>query len=108
MRALLKTRAGERTRVIQSIVDKAFASLAISCPDLAVIVLATMGNFSADDGTHSFLRTKQIDLRGETTFIGMPIEHHMIKHYEPCSEILEPERFGFCRRISEDMPHVNP
>jgi hypothetical protein len=108
MRALLKTRAGERTRVIKSIVDKAFASLAISCPDLAVIVLATMGNFSADDGTHSFLRTKQIDLRGETTFIGMPIGHHMIKHYEPCSEILEPEKFGFCRRRSEDMPHMNP
>jgi hypothetical protein len=43
----------------------------------------------------SFMRSKQIDLFGHTTVVGMPVEPHMVKHYEPCSDILEPDRFVF-------------
>jgi len=89
----------ERARAIYSIVDKVFTSLAIDCPHLAVIVLVTMGKFHQDDGVDTFMRAKQIDSSGESTFTGMPVEHHMVKHYEPCSEILEPEKFGSARPV---------
>lgn len=95
LQAQLKVRAGKRIRLIKSIVDNAFASLAIGCPNLVVIVLETMGIFGEDDGVHSFTRIKHIGMHGESTFIGTPIENHMVKHYEPCSEILEAEMIAF-------------
>lgn len=95
----MNTRAQKRTHSIQSNVDKVFASLASGCPNLSVIVFATHGPCREDSGVHSFRRSKRIHHRDETTFLGAPIEQDMIKHYEPCSDILGPEDVGFCRRL---------
>jgi hypothetical protein len=90
-------RAHKRERVIKKPVDRIFSSLAASCPDLTVVVLKVNGilEMSEDTGTHPFLRSKQIDLYGQTRVVGMAEELHMVKHHEPCSEILEPNSFGF-------------
>jgi hypothetical protein len=91
-------RTYRRETVIKRTVDKTFSALAVSCPDLTVVVLKVDGRTvdkPEDDGTHPFLRSKQTDLHGQTTYVGVPVEQHMIKHYEPCSEILEPDNFGF-------------
>jgi hypothetical protein len=91
-------RAYKREGVVKKTVDKIFSSLAASCPNLTVVVLKVDGRTVQryeDDGTHPFLRSKQIDLHGQTSVAGMAVEQHMVKHYEPCSEILERDNFGF-------------
>jgi hypothetical protein len=90
--------AYKRERVIERTVDKIFSSLAASCPDLTVVILKVDGRTVErydDDGTHPFLRSKQIDLHGQTRVVGMAEELHMVKHCEPCAEILESDNFGF-------------
>jgi hypothetical protein len=91
-------RAYKRERVIKRTVDKIFSSLAVSCPSLTVVILKVDGRTVErweDDGTQSFLRSKQIDLYGQTRVVDMFVEPHMVKHHEPCAEILEPKNFGF-------------
>jgi hypothetical protein len=91
-------RAHKGERVVKRTVDKIYSSLAANCPHLTVVVLKVDGRtveMWEDDGTHPFLRSKQIDLHGQTNVVGMAVEWHMVKHYEPCSEILQRENFGF-------------
>lgn len=38
-----------------------------------------------DNATYAFIRSKQIDLHG----IASTVATHMVKHYEPCSDILD-------------------
>jgi hypothetical protein len=73
-----------------------FSTLAMSCPTLTAVVVKTCWCIPKDDyKVYAFLKSKQIDLYGHTTVVGMPVEPHMVKHYEPCSDILEPDRFVF-------------
>lgn len=41
------------------------------------------------DATYAFIRAQQIDLYGNLSTVGMAVETHMVKHYEPCSDILD-------------------
>lgn len=76
--------------------DMTFSTLAMSCPTLTAVVVKTCWCMPKDDyKVYAFLKSKQIDLYGHTTVVGMPVEPHMVKHYEPCSDILEPDRFVF-------------
>lgn len=93
-RSQLDARATERQRVIQDIVDNIFWKLEFSCPDLAVVVLGVEGPEEEDEGIHRFLRSWPIEVDGELTPVGVPVERHMVKYHEPCSEIMEREAFG--------------
>ena len=91
-------RAYMREGVLKKTVDRIFSSLAAGCPNLTVVVLKVDGRTVyryEDDGTYPFLRSKQIDLHCQTNVVGMAVERHMVKHCEPCSEILELQNFGF-------------
>lgn len=39
--------------------------------------------------TYAFIRSEQIDLYGNMSVAGMAVETRMVKHYEPCSDILD-------------------
>jgi len=88
--------AQRREHLIRETADKVLSTLASDCPRLNVVVIETAWQYRRDNhAVHAFLRSKQTDLYGHTTIVGMPVEPHMVKHYEPCSDILEPDRFVF-------------
>lgn len=82
-------------RLVKTTADKILSALAISCPKFTTVVIETRGEFGALSSRSAFLRSKQIDLHGHETVLGMAVEPHMVKHYEPCSDILEPVKFVF-------------
>lgn len=85
-----------RELLVKSTADKIFSTLASACPKLKVVVIETAWQYGRDDSAvRAFLKTRQIDLYGHTTIVGVPVEPHMVKHYEPCSDILESDRFVF-------------
>jgi hypothetical protein len=92
-RMRVKTKRDDVQRLIHSTADMLFTTLATSCPRFTVVVLDDYGPKSP--GTLSFLKSKQIGLSDQTTVVGTPVELSMIKHYEPCSDILEPDDFIF-------------
>lgn len=81
-------------RLIKSAADKILSTLATCCPSLNVVVIETAGDYKLEAfAVHAFLRSNQIDLHGQTTVVGMTVEPHMVKHYEPCSNILDSDSF---------------
>jgi hypothetical protein len=88
-----------KQRLAKSTADRLLSELANNCPELAVVVIEIEDNrrFSSDDGTvpdydgttYAFIRSKQTDLYGNTSIVGMAVETHMVKHYEPCSDVLD-------------------
>jgi hypothetical protein len=88
--------AQRREHLIKRTADKILSTLASSCPRLKVVVIEATWEYGlADYAVRAFLKSKQIDLFGHSTVVGMPVEPHMIKHYEPCSDVLEPDKFVF-------------
>ena len=89
--------ATERDTAIKTLVkrlaDKTFAELLEHCPKLVALVIEARepgdDGFSADRRKTGFLRAKQIDLCGRITAHATYTQVHMIKHVEPCSEVLE-------------------
>lgn len=82
--------------LVKRTADKILSTLASDCPRLNVVVIEIAWQYGrSDHSVHAFLKSKQIDLFGHTSVVGMPVEPHMVKHYEPCSDILEPDRFVF-------------
>jgi len=88
--------AQRREHLVKRTADKILSTLASDCPSLKVVVIETTWQFGRDDySVRAFLKSRQIDLFGHTTVMGMPVEPHMVKHYEPCSDILEDDKFVF-------------
>ena len=97
-----------RQRLAKSTADKILSELAGTCPELMVVVIeveddralaSESGSDSGsdnkimpeyEDATYAFIRSKQTDPYGNTSTVGMAVETHMVKHYEPCSDILDP------------------
>ena len=85
-----------REHLIKKSADTILSTLASACPRLNVVVIETKWMYGKDNyAVRAFLKSKQTDLYGRTTIVGMPVELCMVKHYEPCSDILEPDRFVF-------------
>lgn len=70
--------------------DRVFSTLAVCCPKLTAVVVMTEGDYSS---ASAFMKSKQTDLHGLTTIVDMVVEPHMVKHFEPCSDVLEPVKF---------------
>jgi hypothetical protein len=89
----VKTKRDDVQRLLHSTADTLFTTLATSCPRFKVVVLADYRPKSP--GALAFLKSKQISQSDQTTIVGTLVELSMIKHYEPCSDILEPHDFIF-------------
>lgn len=88
--------AQRREHLVKRTADKILSTLAPRCPKLKVVVVETTWEYGqAGYAVRAFLKSKQIDLYGRATVVGMPVELCMVKHYEPCSDILEDDRFVF-------------
>jgi len=78
--------------MMQQLADGIFNELYESCPKFVALVIdqRTLDEHctTVDVPRSGFLRARQTDICGRTKAVGVPIEPHMIKHYEPCSEIL--------------------
>ena len=95
-----------RQRLAKRTADKILSELANSCPELMAVVIEIEDNEPDDDDdndgggdgrtmpqnedvTYAFIRSKQTDLYGNTSTVGMAVETCMVKHYEPYSDILD-------------------
>ncbi|KAK3636931.1 hypothetical protein LTR56_012591 [Elasticomyces elasticus] len=78
---------------VQMMADRVFKELSVSCPELIGLVIDARDKYN--DPTRKpfkrfgYLRGTQTDACGRAEAVGVPIEPHMIKHHEPCAEILE-------------------
>nr|OQO19521.1 hypothetical protein B0A51_12177 [Rachicladosporium sp. CCFEE 5018] len=80
-----------------TLANKIFHELLPACPRLRVVVVDAWempqdeapGHFA----TFAYLRASQTDVYGCTRAVAVEEPLHMIKHHEPCSDILEPEKF---------------
>jgi hypothetical protein len=74
--------------------DKTFEILCPSCPQLTVIVLESVTYLNTS--TWSFVRPTKVGQRGaQSRFLGMDLAPYVVKDYEPCSDMLEPEKWVF-------------
>nr|OQO16616.1 hypothetical protein B0A51_14117 [Rachicladosporium sp. CCFEE 5018] len=83
-----------------ALASKVFQELGVGCPRLRVVVVEAW-EMPQDDtpdyfATFAFLRASQTDVYGCTRAVAVEEPLHMIKHHEPCSDILEPEKFLAC------------
>ena len=98
----LTTNAFQLGHLVKRPADKVFSTLASTCPHfVALVIEAKCVPETQESGrlrgfqAFAFMKSKQTDLYGHTSVVRMAIEPHMVKHDEPCAEILEPERFPF-------------
>ncbi|KAK5125413.1 hypothetical protein LTR85_000522 [Meristemomyces frigidus] len=94
---ILRTQNIARRADMQDLADTIFKELSDACPHLTGLVIdARREGQDCSSQTverFGFVRARLTDICGGTRTIGVPIEPHMIKHHEPCSEIFEDD-FG--------------
>jgi hypothetical protein len=65
-----------------------FETLAPTCPHfMALVVEATWGD-GDDLDCGGFIRTRQIDVFGQTKYVGVQVEKSAVKYYVPSSDVL--------------------
>ena len=73
--------------------NKIFDILSQSCPQLFAVVL-TPREDSGPDAWY-FVRSKKIGDYGQVKFLGLDVAPYVVREYEPCSDMLEPEKMVF-------------
>lgn len=83
--------------VLESAAYRIFQTLVPDCPDFAVVAFDTWADCDIEESCHrtAFVRVKQITASGQTTYTGTAVDFHMVKHYEPYSDLLDEEQFVF-------------
>ena len=81
-------------RITQEAADKIFEILGSSCPHLTVVVFEFRLHAFLNPAW-SFVRSKEIGRAVQAKCLGMNVAPHMIRDYEPCSDIFEPEKLIF-------------
>jgi hypothetical protein len=84
--------------VLKTVADKIFQALVPTCPKFMAVILDVQGDFdhfafSKPYLPHAFIRSKQTDPAGRFTYAGAPVKATMVKHYEPCFDLLDPEAY---------------
>ncbi|KAK4949524.1 hypothetical protein LTR10_012142 [Elasticomyces elasticus] len=78
---------------MQILANKIFKELSVSCPDLVGLVIDARDKYNdckrRPVAQLGYLRGTMTDACGRREAMGVPIEADMIKHYEPCAEILD-------------------
>jgi hypothetical protein len=69
--------------LFQCTADRIFSALS------NVTVVVFRARVCNTEECYAFLRSKQIGLDGQVAVVGTPVEPLMVKHYIPCSDVLE-------------------
>lgn len=69
--------------------DLIFDSLVPRCPWFVALVLDLNTEYGDSHCCMEFLRSKQIDVFGKASHVARQVEGGTVKHYEPCSNVLE-------------------
>jgi hypothetical protein len=77
---------------VKSAADKMFDSLPHDCPRFIALAVNMTNSARQCQGHLGFLRTKNTDVYGKTTYAASVVPQEELKNHEPCSEILEGER----------------
>jgi len=68
--------------------DHIFASLAEPCPEFVALSIDINEHFGAELECSAFLRSRQTDVFGRTTWVAQSIDARTLKYYVPCSDVL--------------------
>jgi 3D (Asp-Asp-Asp) domain-containing protein len=74
---------------VNAMANHIFGTLASACPHLVALVVEAVREDGIVHDCGGFIRTRQIDMFGETSYVGVPVEKKAIKYYVPRSGILE-------------------
>jgi hypothetical protein len=74
---------------VNAMANHIFGTLASACPHLVAPAVEVVRGDGFVRNCGGFIRMKQIDMFGKTSYVGVPVEKKAIKYYVPCSEILE-------------------
>lgn len=77
----------------RSTAEKVFSRLHEICPHLVLLDIEARDPRAKCEVNRRYLRSKQSDLYGHVKYVGALTKFAMIKHHEPASDILEPEKF---------------
>lgn len=78
----------EKEEQAKVVADHIFEALGQACPFFVALAVDVNVPTGGTLSKLEFLRVKQTDLLGKTTFVARSVESGTIKYYEPCSEIL--------------------
>jgi hypothetical protein len=73
--------------------DKVFDMLSPHCPQLSTVILMSPSDCSSS--AWFFVRPKQMGRRAQMKCLGVNVAPYVVKDYEPCSDMLEPEQMVF-------------
>lgn len=70
--------------------NKVFQTLAPSCPAFTALLFRAqeIDDILSSDYLFAFVRSSGFDKSGCATYEAMSVQPHLLKHYEPCSDIL--------------------
>jgi hypothetical protein len=74
--------------------DEIFEILGSSCPQLIAVVFECRPKLSYCF-TWSFVKPEQTGRSARAKLLGLDVAPYVVKEYEPCSDILEPEKLIF-------------
>ena len=84
-------------RVFTLAANKVFQTLGTGCPGLTVLLFRAQDvefvgdGYETYDHLFAFIRSLKTDESGHATYEAVSVEPHMLKHYEPRSDILDME-----------------
>jgi hypothetical protein len=81
-------------QIYQQAADEMFETLGSSCPQLVAVVFECRSPIGCDS-TWSFVRSEQVGGSARARSLGVDVAPCVIRDYEPCSDILEPEKLIF-------------
>jgi len=82
-------------QIAQEAADKVFEILCSSCPHLTVVVFECRGPHVFLKQAWSFVRSKEIGRDAQAKCLGRDVAPSVIRDYEPCSDVFEPEKLIF-------------
>jgi hypothetical protein len=75
---------------VKVMADHFFGVLAPACPHLVALVVEATWEDGDELECGGFIRTKQTDVFGNISYVGVAVKEEAVKEYVPCSEVLEP------------------
>jgi hypothetical protein len=81
--------------VLKTVADKIFQAPVPTCPKLLAVILDIRGESDSSASgkpymPFAFVRSKESDPTGRSMYVGTPVKATMVKHYEPCFDLLDP------------------
>jgi hypothetical protein len=83
-------------RIFTRAANKVFHTLAPSCPAFTALLFRAqeLDDDDSSDYLFAFVRSSKVDKSGCTTYEAVSVQPHLLKHYEPRSDILHQDYRG--------------